>query len=125
MAVSNLIKINNAVAVGDVRERIMAAFRRSATADASALSVAADCSTVKLSGNVHGRHERQVAERTEWAAPGVFFVDDNIVVLEENNSRAGLTLPSDLARKICSSKAKVSCMLTRRSLRRALLPTKA
>lgn len=81
LGVNNLIKISNAVAVGDVRERIMAAFKRSATADASALSVTADGSTVKLSGNVHGRHERQVAERTAWAAPGVFFVEDNIVVL--------------------------------------------
>lgn len=81
LGVNNLIKISNAVAVGDVRERIMAAFKRSATADAAALSVTADGSTVKLSGKVHGRHERQVAERTAWAAPGVFFVEDNIVVL--------------------------------------------
>ena len=81
IGVNNLIKINNAVAVGDVRERIMAAFKRSATADASALSVTATGNTVKLSGNVHGRHERLVAERTAWAAPGVFFVEDDIVVL--------------------------------------------
>lgn len=81
LGVNNQIKIINAVAVGDVRERIMAAFKRSAMADASALSVTAHGSTVKLSGNVHGRHERQVAERTAWAAPGVFFVEDNIVVL--------------------------------------------
>ena len=81
LGVNNLIKISNAVAVGDVRERIMAAFKRSATADASALTVTADGTTVKLSGEVHGRHERQVAERTAWAAPGVFFVEDNIVVL--------------------------------------------
>lgn len=81
LGVSNLIKISNDVAVGDVRERIMAAFKRSATADASAINVTANGSTVKLSGNVHGRHERQVAERTAWAAPGVFFVEDNIVVL--------------------------------------------
>lgn len=81
LGVNNQIKIINAVAVGDVRERIMAAFKRSAMADASALGVTAHGSTVKLSGNVHGRHERQVAERTAWAAPGVFFVEDNIVVL--------------------------------------------
>lgn len=81
LGVNNLIKISNAVAVGDVRERIMAAFKRSATADASALKVTADGSTVKLSGNVTSRHERLVAERTAWAAPGVFFVEDNIVVL--------------------------------------------
>ena len=81
MGVNNRIQISNATVAGDVRERIMAAFKRSATADASALSVSANGSTVKLSGNVHGRHERQIAERTAWAAPGVFFVEDNLVVL--------------------------------------------
>ena len=82
MGVNNRIELSNAAVAGDVRERIMAAFKRSATADASALRVTADGSTIKLSGNVHGRHERQVAERTAWAAPGVFFVEDNLVVLE-------------------------------------------
>ena len=82
MGVNNRIEIRNAVVASDVRERIMAAFKRSATADASALTVTADGSTIKLSGNVHGRHEREVAERTAWAAPGVFFVEDNLVVLE-------------------------------------------
>ena len=82
MGVNNQIEIRNAVVAGDVRERIMAAFKRSATADASALTVTANGSTIKLSGNVHGRHEREVAERTAWAAPGVFFVEDNLVVLE-------------------------------------------
>ena len=81
MNVNNLIKISNAAEAGDVRERIMAAFKRSATADASALSVTASGSTIKLSGKVNGRHERDVAERTAWAAPGVFFVEDNLVVL--------------------------------------------
>lgn len=81
MGVNNRIEISNAAVAGDVRERIMAAFKRSATADASALSVTASGSTIKLSGNVHGSHERRVAERTAWAAPGVFFVEDNIVVL--------------------------------------------
>lgn len=81
MGVNNLVTISNTAVVGDVRERIMAAFKRSATADASALSVTADGGTIKLSGNVHGRHERGVAERTAWAAPGVFFVEDNLTVL--------------------------------------------
>lgn len=80
--VNNQIMLSDAAVAGDVRERIMAAFKRSATADASALRVTADGSTIKLSGTVHGRHERQVAERTAWAAPGVFFVEDNLVVLD-------------------------------------------
>ena len=82
MGVNNRIELSNAAVAGDVRERIMAAFKRSATADASALKVTADGSTIKLSGNVYGRHEREVAERTAWAAPGVFYVEDNLVVLD-------------------------------------------
>jgi osmotically-inducible protein OsmY len=81
IGVSNQIIVNNAFVADDVRDRIMAAFKRSATADASALSVTAVGSTVTLGGTVSGRHERQVAERTAWAAPGVNFVEDNIVVL--------------------------------------------
>lgn len=81
MGVINLIKLNNAALGSDVQERIMAAFKRSATSDARLLSVVADGGTVKLSGNVHSRHERQVAERTAWAAPGVFCVEDNLTVV--------------------------------------------
>ena len=81
IGVANQVVVNNAFVADDVRNLIMAAFKRSASADASALSVTAVGSTVTLAGNVHGRHERQVAERTAWAAPGVHFVEDNIVVL--------------------------------------------
>jgi osmotically-inducible protein OsmY len=81
IGVSNQLVVNNAFLVDDVRGRIMAAFKRSATAEASALSVTAVGSTVTLGGTVSGRHERQVAERTAWAAPGVHFVEDKITVL--------------------------------------------
>jgi osmotically-inducible protein OsmY len=81
IGISNKIEVNNILSVDNVRERIMAAFKRSSVADASALSVTADGHTIKLSGNVHSRYERQIAERTAWAAPGVNFVQDDIVVL--------------------------------------------
>lgn len=47
MGVNNRIEISNAAVAGDVRERIVAAFKRSAVADASALSVTASGSTIK------------------------------------------------------------------------------
>lgn len=81
IGISNKIEVNNILSVDDVRERIMAAFKRSSAADASALRVTANGHTIKLGGNVHGRHERQLAERAAWAAPGVNFVQDDIVVL--------------------------------------------
>lgn len=81
IGISNKIEVDNILSVDNVRERIMAAFKRSSASDASALSVTADGHTIKLSGNVHGWHERQIAERTAWAAPGVNFVQDDMVVL--------------------------------------------
>jgi osmotically-inducible protein OsmY len=79
--VANLIEVSNGLQASDVRERIMAAFKRSSAADATDLTITADGGTIKLGGNVHGRHERQVAERAAWGAPGVRFVEDNMVVL--------------------------------------------
>jgi osmotically-inducible protein OsmY len=81
VGVENLIEVSNGLQAGDVRERIMAAFKRSSAADATELSITAEGSTIRLGGNVHGRHERQVAERAAWGAPGVRFVEDNMVVL--------------------------------------------
>jgi osmotically-inducible protein OsmY len=81
IGVGDRVAVNNAFLVDDVRGRIMAAFKRSATAEASALSVTAVGSRVTLGGTVGSRHERQVAERTAWAAPGVHFVEDKITVL--------------------------------------------
>lgn len=77
--VSNLIEVSNATSVRDVRERIAAAFKRTTGADAEALNISVDGSTVRLGGRVHGWNERSIAERAAWAAPGVTRVEDNIV----------------------------------------------
>lgn len=79
--VSNQITIREVPSPGDVKDRIMAAFRRNADLDASTITVAADGHTVKLSGRVHAWYERQIAERAAWSAPGVSRVEDNIMVV--------------------------------------------
>jgi len=65
----------------DVREKIEAAFKRSAEVDARRISVNAHDGTVVLNGNVHSWTERQEAERAAWAAPGVKQVEDHLVIV--------------------------------------------
>lgn len=77
--VYNAITVKPHVSAGDVRERIMAAIKRSSALDAAAIDVRVEGGTVKLSGNVHGWNERRIAEQAAWAAPGVSRVEDEIV----------------------------------------------
>jgi osmotically-inducible protein OsmY len=81
LGVSNLIELRKLPAAHDVKERIMAAFKRQADLDAGTVTVMTDGGKVTLNGRVRAWHERQIAERAAWAAPGVTRVEDNIVVL--------------------------------------------
>ncbi|HPU15130.1 MAG TPA: BON domain-containing protein, partial [Polymorphobacter sp.] len=56
------------------------AIKRAADVDAASVSVLADGGKVTLTGKVKSWHERQVAERAAWSAPGVTAVEDRIVV---------------------------------------------
>jgi osmotically-inducible protein OsmY len=69
------------VVTSDVREKIEAAFKRSAEVDARRISVVAQDGKVILSGNVHSWAERQEAERAAWAAPGVQQVEDRLTLV--------------------------------------------
>jgi len=80
IGVSNLIELRKVPTAADVRERIVNAFKRNANLDANAVSVVADGGTVILGGRVHAWHEREIAERAAWAAPGVTEIKDNIIV---------------------------------------------
>lgn len=77
--VTNMIKVAAKLSPADVRERIMAAIKRQGALDASAIQVAVDGQTVKLSGEVRGWNERRVAEKAAWSIPGVTHVEDEIV----------------------------------------------
>jgi osmotically-inducible protein OsmY len=79
--ISNLISVKKALSFFDVRDRIVAALKRSADIDASTITVVTEGDTVKLGGKVHASYERKVAERAAWAAPGVNRVEDNILVI--------------------------------------------
>lgn len=79
--VTNNITLKPRVKTMDVRDKIEAAFKRSAEIDARRVNVTAQEGKVILSGNVHSWAERQEAERAAWAAPGVTQVEDRLAVV--------------------------------------------
>jgi osmotically-inducible protein OsmY len=79
--VSNTIALESRVKPTDVRDKIEAAFKRSAEVDARRINVNATDGKVILSGNVRSYAERQEAERAAWAAPGVTEVDDRLMIV--------------------------------------------
>ncbi|EXS70503.1 MULTISPECIES: BON domain-containing protein [unclassified Sphingobium] len=81
VGVSNLIELRKLPTSGDVKDRIVAAFKRNADLDAASVTVFTDGGKVTLGGKVRAWNERQIAERAAWAAPGVTRVEDNIVVV--------------------------------------------
>jgi osmotically-inducible protein OsmY len=79
--VNNYITLQPQVKSTDVREKIEAAFKRSAEIDARRIAVTAQDGKVILNGNVRSWAERREAERAAWAAPGVKQVEDHLSVI--------------------------------------------
>jgi osmotically-inducible protein OsmY len=76
--VTNLIVLNTKVKPGDIKKRILEAFRRNAQLDADRIQVEAHGSEVILKGTVRSWAEREEAKRAAWAIPGVTKVEDRI-----------------------------------------------
>jgi len=79
--VTDMITLKPRVSAIDVKSRIEAAFRRSAEVDAQKVQVETRDAKVTLRGAVHSWSERDDAERTAWAAPGVELVENLIAVV--------------------------------------------
>jgi osmotically-inducible protein OsmY len=76
--VDNLIKIQPKPAGAEVESAIKLAFERSAVVDARKIKVTTSGNKVTLRGSVRNYAESDEAERVAWAAPGVFFVDNQL-----------------------------------------------
>jgi osmotically-inducible protein OsmY len=79
--VSNDIVLKTRPKAENVKQRIEAAFTRSAELDARRVSVQANNGKVILYGNVSSWAERQEAEQAAWAAPGVSEVENHLCVM--------------------------------------------
>lgn len=78
--VTNLIIIKPTHPHGNIEAAITSAFERNAILEARKIQVQTEESRVTLRGTVKSYAERDEAERTAWAAPGVYSVDNQIQV---------------------------------------------
>lgn len=80
IGVTNLITVSPRVDASNIKHRIEDALKRNAAVEANAIRVAVSGGKVTLEGKVHAWHERGVAERAAWAAPGVSAVVDRLTI---------------------------------------------
>jgi osmotically-inducible protein OsmY len=81
VGVVNLITVHPHVDALNVKHRIEEALKRNAEVDAGGISVGVSGGKVTLEGKVRAWHERDVAERAAWAAPGVTTVEDRLTII--------------------------------------------
>jgi osmotically-inducible protein OsmY len=79
--VTNQMSLKSRAQPGEVKQKIEAAFKRSAELDARRVGVEARDGKVILHGNVRSFAEREEAQRAAWAAPGVVEVDNRLSVI--------------------------------------------
>jgi len=79
--VTNLILVRPGVSTADIGADISIALHRSWVPDPEAITVTAEGGKVRLTGNVHSHHARQVAAETAWGAPGTIDVENLLAIL--------------------------------------------
>lgn len=77
---TNSIAVKPPVQASDIKQRIEGALKRNAELEAEQIRVLVSGGHVTLEGKVKAWHERAVAERAAWAAPGVVAVVDHLAL---------------------------------------------
>ena len=81
--VLNNITIKPQASSTDIKDKICAAFQRSATIEAKKIHVDVRGGRITLSGQVRSDAERKEAENAVWQAQGVFRINNNLEVEPE------------------------------------------
>ena len=81
VGVINHVTVKPRVDVLDVKNDIRNALHRSWFFDGDTVQVSVDGGTVRLSGSVDSIHDRKIAEKTAWAAPGTVKVENLLEVV--------------------------------------------
>lgn len=81
IGVSNQIAIKQQVNTANISNDISCALHRSWFPDPDAITVTAQGGKVRLTGNVHSWHAREVAGQTAWGAPGATDVENLLSVI--------------------------------------------
>ncbi|HEY0666968.1 MAG TPA: BON domain-containing protein [Sphingobacteriaceae bacterium] len=80
--VINMISIKSQATPFDIKQKISAAFQRSANLDAEKITIEVSDNQVILRGKVRSLAEKEDAESAAWAAPGITRVDNRLEIEE-------------------------------------------
>jgi len=81
-SVTNLITVRPRLSPIELEMKISAAFQRSASVDANKVHVKVNGNAVTLTGKVRSFAESEDAENAAWAAPGVYYVVNELAIEE-------------------------------------------
>jgi osmotically-inducible protein OsmY len=81
VGVSNQVSLKPRVDTANISNDISLALHRSYFPDPDPITVTAEGGKVRLTGNVHSWHAREVAAETAWGAPGAIDVENLLAII--------------------------------------------